>query len=337
MEDDFVCVCLWHNEGYLLPDFLSHYRDFGRIHFLMVDDRSQDETCSMLKEQPDVSVFQPKAGSTYAQHKRQWRRDLLDFFGVNRWCIVPDADERLVWRDYGSRSFSTLVSDLTRSGAEAFFCTMVDMYKEGGLEHQEYFGHESLINEYPYFDDPHKDATAYRMLAFPRRFRKTWAIPKLGMYGGMRDRVMQGARPYHTDATTFDTERTLMRDPSPDGLPLLKELVRRALTTKKLKDDRQLNVSKVPVLKWKEGSLFNGGAHAIRDRYVLSDEYGVMLHYPFTRGLRGIHYVADRAQHAKGGAFYQEFLTLADIPDLRYWGSSKLTSVQQLEPFFQKK
>jgi FkbM family methyltransferase len=333
-NEEFVCVCLWHNEGHLLPDFLEHYRSFGRMHFLMVDDHSQDGTYSLLVEQPDVSVFQPTKGSTYAQHKRHWRRDLLDFFGVNRWCIVPDADERLVWRDYESRPFQALVSDLARSGAEAFFCTMVDMYKDGGLQHQVYSGQERLVEEFPYFDDPCKDAQAYRMLAFSRRFRKKWATPKLGMHGGMRDRIMRGTR--HAQAKTVEhcKERLVMRNPSPDGFPLARELLMRAFTTKSFKDARQLNVSKVPVLRWKEGSLFNGGAHALREKYVLGDEYGVMLHFPFTKGLDGIQYLAKRAQHAKGGAFYKRALGLADIADLKYWGSSRLTSVGQLAPFF---
>ena len=112
------CLVLTHNEGAVLVDFFRHYRAIGRMNFLVVDDRSDDGTFDFLMNQPDATIFRPKEGSNYAQHKREWRAILLDHFADDRWAIVPDVDEHLIWHDFETRSLHALLNDLESEGAE---------------------------------------------------------------------------------------------------------------------------------------------------------------------------------------------------------------------------
>ena len=126
-DGDISCVVLVHNEINILPQFFAHYRAFGPIRFLVIDDSSTDGSSDFLAMQPDVTVFTPQPGSTYQMHKKQWRSELLDRFAVGQWCLAPDADEHLVWRDAERRSFCKLIADLESEHAEGMAASMVDM------------------------------------------------------------------------------------------------------------------------------------------------------------------------------------------------------------------
>lgn len=92
----FVCLLLVHNEGTVIEPFLEHYRSFGDITFIVVDDRSNDGSTEYLMAQPDVTILAPKDGSTYAKLKREWRGQVLDQGADGRLILAPDADEHLV-------------------------------------------------------------------------------------------------------------------------------------------------------------------------------------------------------------------------------------------------
>ena len=151
-----LCLILVHNEFNILPQFFDHYRRFGAVQFLAIDDRSTDGSRAYLAAQPDVALFEPQDGTAYKSHKRQWRGEPLDAYGTGRWCIVPDVDEHLIWRGFEDRSFSDLVADLDREGAQGIAGTMVDMYADKPIA--EHFSTDvpHWSTSFPYFDDPLK-------------------------------------------------------------------------------------------------------------------------------------------------------------------------------------
>ena len=62
-----------------MGDFFRHYRDFGDISFLVVNDCSNDHTAELLHSAPDVTVFQPTKDSTYARHNGNGDKRFLIF------------------------------------------------------------------------------------------------------------------------------------------------------------------------------------------------------------------------------------------------------------------
>jgi len=184
------CIALCHNEMSSLPDFLAHYRSLGVTAFFIVDDRSQDGSREYLLSQPDVTLFEPKPGSTYAAHKRAWRAEVLDVYADGRWCLAPDIDEHLVYWEFERVTLPELVATLEAEGAEALPCTMLDMYADAPLAKHSYTG-GGLAGAFPLTDGP----DSHLRLPAPRRYRVKYPTPPLFAYGGMRDRIFY--RPAH--------------------------------------------------------------------------------------------------------------------------------------------
>lgn len=335
-QDSTPCVLLVHNEAHILRDVLRHYRQFDHVSFLVVDDRSDDATHELLRTAPDVTVFQPSEGTTYAQHKRQWRQELLDYFGANRWCLVPDADEKLIWTDFEDRPFRELLNDLETEGAEAFVCTMVDMYCDGTVAAQVYSGEKPLEIEFSFFDDQKKDPLCCRLFASAPFFRKKYPAPRMQARGGMRDRLFFSE---NRDRSTFIKHLFKLlgatRNPNPKGMRLVCERLLRLLLRSPNARLPEIVLTKIGLIKWKPGSCFSGGAHAVSKPYKISSETGVFLHFPITRGETGVRYLVDRGQHVAGGAYYKAILDSSSggHPSLFYEGSSKYTSSRSVEAF----
>jgi len=53
---------------------------------------------------------------------------------------------------------------------------------------------------------------------------------------------------------------------------------------------------------------FSGGSHAVSAKLKLSEHSGALLHYKFTRGIRGLEYIAQRGQHAGSSVHYRTML-----------------------------
>jgi len=306
----------------------------GDIQFVVVDDRSTDKTPDILASEPDVTVFAPKQGSTYAKDKRAWRGTLLDGLAEGRWCLSIDADERLIWRGYPQRTISTLLTDMDRKGAKALIATMLDMYTDRPIA-EHVAGDSPLFETFDHYDDPLKDPTAYRAALMPRRFRTDFPLPNTMLLGGMRDRLFG-------DHTASPLARWLQRDAlrQPRHLPPIRLPL--AALAKKLSPARgarpPLNQTKVPLVKWRKGLRYNGGAHHLSQPLKPATEYCVLLHYPITRGTEGINYTVTRGQHAHGSAHYRTIGNRASLDTLNpvYSGTSRLTDLSALDLFFGK-
>lgn len=327
-----LCLFLTHNEAHLLPDLFAHYRAMGDMQFVVVDDQSTDKTPDILAREPDVTVFAPQQGSTYAKDKRAWRGTLLDGLAEDRWCLIIDVDERLVWRGYPRRTLAALCDDMDRKGAQALIANMLDMYADRPIA-EHVAGSDPLFETFDHYDDPLKDPSAYRSALMPRRFRANFPLPNTMLTGGMRERLF-GRN------TTSPLARWLQRGAlsQPRHLPAVRLPL--AALSKKLSGPRDatppMNQTKVPLVKWRTGLRYNGGAHHLSQPLKPATEYGVLLHYPITRGTEGINYTVTRGQHAHGSAHYRTIGNTASLDTLNpvYSGTSRLTDLSALHPFF---
>ena len=205
---------------------------------------------------------------------------------------MPDVDEHLIWQGFENRSFSDLVNDLDREGAQGIAGTMVDMYADKPIA--EHFSTDRpLVDEFPYFDDPLKDPLAYRAILPGHRFRRRFPTPMMVAMGGMRDRMFFPGLKAHTWLGRPLLRGSLDRSRSPVGLDYLRESLIYFLAKPKTQLP-PLNLSKLPLLRWQAGGTFNGGTHHLSTRIPLSREKAVLLHFPLTRGAEGIDYIATR-------------------------------------------
>jgi hypothetical protein len=297
-----LCMALAHNEAKRAADFLRHYRQLGVAHFLILDDRSDDGTLEFLKQQDDVTVFVPE-GTNYREHKIAWRKDILGAYAAHRWVLVPDLDELFVYPHCDTRTLDAFTAHLDREGAEAVFAPMVEMYADAPLDEPVYQAGGSMLAAFPHFD-----ADGYRLVAGKRKHRKHFPTPALDMHGGPRERLFYD---FSTDALSaprrWAVQRFahLRRSMQPDiGEQAGNLLARFALSGKAPRPP--LLMSKIALLKWRDGLAFPGGPHAISAPLPLSANWGALLHFKFIDLPAQVAYTAARGQHVKGAVHYKK-------------------------------
>lgn len=300
-------MALVHNEANIAADFLAHYRRICRPSFLIVDDHSDDGTREFLASQPDVSLFSPVDGSTYAADKSVWRSELLDRHCDGHWVIVPDIDEHFVFPSMETRPLDAYIAALEAEGAEAVVTLMIDMYADRPLEDHVYDTSQGtgLAGAFPFFDGPAPAPDGY----FMRRARGRYPTPPVVLSGGMRDRIFTEALKDLPADRLAKLERTSRLDQPIN--PGLAGRLRRRFADPALRCCS--NRTKLGLLKWRAGMAFNGGAHKVDTRLQVSESIAAFLHYIFTRGRAGLEYIAARGQHAGGARGYRETLERGDL------------------------
>lgn len=127
-----VVACM-RNEMFMLPHFLAHYRRLGVDSFLIADNGSDDGTLEYLAEQPDVALFAVDTDYNLSHYGVAWQQALMANLRPNRWSLVADADELLVWEKTPHTSLPELVAGPGFEGADAARVFMLDLYPEGPL------------------------------------------------------------------------------------------------------------------------------------------------------------------------------------------------------------
>ncbi|WP_299790986.1 glycosyltransferase family 2 protein [uncultured Marivita sp.] len=297
-------VALAHNEANILCDFLDHYRALGPVTFLIVDDNSTDGTSDILSKMPDVTVFRPAHGSSYKEHKAIWRSELLDTFADERWCLVPDLDEHFVFA--GAPDLLGYISQLDEEGASAVATLMIDMYTDRPLaDHLHPQGSKiPLRQRFQHFDGPE----GYAMRPVIGKVGAKYPTPPVAFHGGPRHRMNRG--PLFEDLD-FPKRTLLCRHLGlSNSINADHGLIWRLTVGQMARRyfNEALNMTKVGLLRWQRGMRFNGGAHKLNRSMPVSESIAGFLHYPFTRGAKGIRYVADRGQHVGEGKHYRALL-----------------------------
>lgn len=127
-----VVACL-RNEAAMLPHFLAHYRSLGVESFLIADNGSDDGTLEQLADQPDVALFTVDTDYNQSHYGVLWQQALMAAFRPDRWSLVADADELLVWTADARGHLPDLLADPAFHGCDAARIFMLDMYPQGPL------------------------------------------------------------------------------------------------------------------------------------------------------------------------------------------------------------
>lgn len=185
--NDILLFAVIRNEAERLDDFLRYYRDLGVAHFLIVENNSDDGTLEILKDQPDVSLWQTHTSYRASRFGVDWLTWLQIRYGHGHWCLTVDADEQLVYDGLDAHGLNDLTEKLDAAGQSAFGALMLDLFPKGSL------GSDQPVE---WFD--------------PGPFRSVRQKPLLNLWlqGGARERVFFQDNP--------------SRSPTLNKLPLVK-------------------------------------------------------------------------------------------------------------------
>ena len=180
---DVLCFLCARNEAQRLPHFLAHHRALGVRHFLAVDNASTDATPDLLRDQPDVSLWQTAASYKASRFGMDWLTWLLMRHGQGHWCLTLDADELLIYPYWQTRPLPALTQWLETQGRDSFGALTIDMYPEGPVSQGEVAPESDPIHHLAWFD-----AGNYLVQVQPR-MRNLW------IQGGARARAFFAAEP----------------------------------------------------------------------------------------------------------------------------------------------
>lgn len=176
-QDSILAFTTLRNEIIRLPWFLRHYRALGVDHFLIVDNGSDDGSVELLRDQPDVSLWQTHASYRASRFGLDWLTWLQMRYGHGHWTLLVDADELLVYPDCDTRTLHDLTAWLDARGQRAFGALMLDLYPKGPLGADPYNSETDPTDLLGWFDPA------------PYRSRRQSPLGNLWVQGGVRERM----------------------------------------------------------------------------------------------------------------------------------------------------
>jgi GT2 family glycosyltransferase len=140
------------NEARRLPWFLAEHRRLGVSTFLAVDNGSTDGTLDLLRDQPDVHLWETSNSFIHGNYGSAWFEVLLSRFGLGHWIVMLDADEILSYPGCEHTSVRELCNALDRAGKRAMSGVMIDMYGAGSIAETRYVPGDDFLDHCRYFD-----------------------------------------------------------------------------------------------------------------------------------------------------------------------------------------
>ena len=172
-----VAVFTAYNEVERIPYFLSYYRALGVDHFLAIDNNSDDNTKSLLENQPDVSYFLTTGSYVESKAGRLWTSELANHYCNDKWCLTLDLDEQLVYPGSEYITLKELCKYLDKGGYEGIFTVFLDMYSQKSLAEAVYTPGRPFLEVCNHFE------TDGYSLKKPKFF------PQITVVGGPRQRI----------------------------------------------------------------------------------------------------------------------------------------------------
>ena len=126
-DSDLVLICVEKNDIVKIKEFIKHYRSIGVNKFIFLDNNSNDGTKEYLLNQDDVILLETK--EKYSSPRRvAWINRIIAHYGDNRWYIVVDSDELLVYSDYENKSINEVIDYCINKKYVRARALLVDMY-----------------------------------------------------------------------------------------------------------------------------------------------------------------------------------------------------------------
>lgn len=168
-KDEPILISLVKNDAYRTKKFFEHYDKLGVKNYAILDNGSTDETKDIL-ESKNIDLFYSNELYT-TQRREAWINRIIAHYESNKWFLIVDIDELLVFNDYHEKTIKTLVEHYERIGMTRARALMIDMY---GIS--EISENEDAYSQMEYFD-----SQDYRLI----NSRQLESV-----YGGVRERIL---------------------------------------------------------------------------------------------------------------------------------------------------
>lgn len=154
---------------------VHHYRSIGVQRFAILDNNSSDGTFEWLFEQQDIDLY--RCASPYGNLvKEGWINRIISYYGFDRWYIVTDSDELIVYEGIEQHNIDEVITFAERNDIKRIQGLTLDAYSDSGL----YGSSDNIRDDYCWID-----SDGY--------YDDIWTVGKTQIvryYGGPRYRVM---------------------------------------------------------------------------------------------------------------------------------------------------
>lgn len=180
-NDSPVVLCLLRNGEYFIDDFMAHYLALGFTNFVFIDNKSDDQTVSKLKEYK-VNIL--SCDLPYKNFKYFYKQYLVKKFAENRWSLYVDIDELWEYPYQNQIPLTKFLAYLDKHNYNAVMSVMVDMFADLPLKNLQTLQEKPLKQAYPFFDNSHMKITPYQ------KAYNTINHPKTSHFrGGIHDQI----------------------------------------------------------------------------------------------------------------------------------------------------
>ena len=139
---DVIAICVEKNDFIKLQNFIYHHRSLGINKFVILDNNSDDGSVEWLLKQEDVILLQTK--EQYKSYRRVgWINRIIAHYGYNRWYLVVDSDELLVYDDCENKTIQDVIKYFEKRHICRGRAIMLDMYAK-----PEYYSKNSIDTYY---------------------------------------------------------------------------------------------------------------------------------------------------------------------------------------------
>uniref|UniRef100_A0A6C0L6Q6 Glycosyltransferase family 92 protein n=1 Tax=viral metagenome TaxID=1070528 RepID=A0A6C0L6Q6_9ZZZZ len=93
---DLSVGCLFKNETHSIVEWLEHYIYHGVTHFYLINDKSDDDSCSKLTpyvEKGIVTLFHANWGTYLGRQRDMYNHFILPILRESKWLMMLDMDE----------------------------------------------------------------------------------------------------------------------------------------------------------------------------------------------------------------------------------------------------
>ena len=318
-EGDIVALMVTRNEALRLPSVLRHLRSLGVDRVLLVDNRSTDGTREIAAQDERVHLVDAPGSYAGSNFGVDWTNALLDRYARGHWALVVDADELLVFPGSDRPgALRALCRHLDATGSEALPTILLDCFPKEPLRDLRFRSGDDLLAAAPWFEPPslHRERSEH--------------FPYVQQFGGLRERLFfPEADPKRPGRMVHQKLYNLFW-----RLPALRASERfQALAPK-----RSPNLTKAPLVRWREGAGLVSSTHMLRPMALAPEQpSGVLLHFKF---LQDFHARAEdavaRGAHYDGSREYRRYLealerdpafSLHSERSVRYAGPEQLVAL----------
>jgi hypothetical protein len=286
---EILALLVARDEALRLPDALAAASALGVDRAIVVDNGSSDGTRDIASAAGAhlISAEEDYAASGFGI---TWTNAVLDAYARGHWVLVLDADEQLVFPGSDRVGLHALTEHLDALGSEALRTIMLDCFPAGPLATCGYRGGTPLPGTAPMFEPP--QLRQERIEDFPYELD----------YGGIRERL------FFPEADPRRPPRWLRQKLFNLGLRV--PGLRNRAMFRRLAPPRSPTVTKLPLLRWREGAALLASTHRVAPMAMSPEQpSGVLLHFKFLQDFhaRALDAVA-RGAHWDGSREYRRYL-----------------------------